>query len=105
MSDMGAGSGHAAERSDLRLEAIGRLRKRRDFRTHLTAYVLVNFLLISIWLVVGITAGAWFPWPVFPLLGWGIGLAFHARAVYEPPIDEAAIQEEMDRLRERRTQL
>jgi hypothetical protein len=102
---MDAGSGQPAEHSDLRREAMQRLRKRRDFRTHLTAYVLVNFLLISIWLVVGITAGAWFPWPVFPLLGWGIGLAFHARAVYEPPIDEAAIQQEMDRMREGRSQL
>jgi 2TM domain-containing protein len=103
MSDMGTGSGQAAERGDLRFEALQRLRKRRDFRTHLTAYVLVNFLLISVWLVVGITAGAWFPWPIFPLLGWGIGLAFHARAVYESPIDEAAIQEEMARMRERRS--
>ena len=96
---MDAASGQPAERSDLRLEAIQRLRKRRDFRTHLTAYVLVNFLLISIWLVVGITAGAWFPWPVFPLLGWGIGLAFHIWDVYGPtqPTQEQ-IEREMRRL-------
>jgi uncharacterized membrane protein len=85
--------------ADLRSQAVRRLHLRRQFHAHLTAYVLVNVLLVAVWLVVAVTAGVWFPWPVFPILGWGIGLAFHARSVYARPISEADIQREVERLR------
>ena len=39
-----------------------------------------------------------FFWPIFPLLGWGIGVAFNAWDVYRPPISEDRIRREMDRL-------
>src|SRR5437660_873248 len=86
---------------DLRSQALRRLEKRKQFRTHLFTYVLVNVLLILVWLGTAISAGdgAWFPWPIFPLLGWGIGLAFHARSVYGTGITEADIQQEMNRLK------
>lgn len=45
------------------------------FRWHLQAYVAVNLLLVAIWLL---TDGPdVHPWPVYPVLGWGIGLYFH----------------------------
>lgn len=44
-----------------------------SFRIHLTIYVLVNALLIGIWAASG---GGYF-WPVWSILGWGIGLAAH----------------------------
>lgn len=50
---------------DLRSEAVRRLKKKRDFRAHLVAYVLVNALLWAIWGVVWFTSGVWFPWPLF----------------------------------------
>ena len=50
---------------------------RRDFRAHATAYLLVMVLLIAIWLLT--TPGGYF-WPVWPMLGWGIGLASHGLA-------------------------
>ena len=96
---MDATAEQTSRETDLRSQAVHRLHKRREFHTHLTAYLLVNSLLVGIWLVVALTTGAWFPWPVFPLLGWGIGLAFHARAVYGPSISEADIQREIERLR------
>ena len=68
--------------TDLRAEALRRLEKKRDFRGHLLAYLLVNALLWAIWGVVFANTGAWFPWPLFALFGWGIGLAFHARDAY-----------------------
>jgi hypothetical protein len=84
--------------SDLREEAIRSLRKKRDFRSHLVAYVLVNALLVVIWAV----TGADFFWPIFPILGWGIGVAFNAWDVYgRRPITEEAIRREQDRLRRR----
>lgn len=85
--------------TDLRAEAIRRLKKRRDFRAHLVAYLLVNALLLAIWAVVWLTSGVWFPWPLFAIFGWGIGLAFHAWDVYgSRPITEDEIRREESRL-------
>ena len=82
--------------SALREEAIRSLRKKRDFRSHVIAYVLVNTLLVVIWLV----TGAGFFWPIFPIAGWGIGVAFNAWDVYgRRPITEEEIAREQDRLR------
>ena len=43
-------------------------------RIHATVYVLVNVMLIAIWAASG---GGYF-WPIWPLLGWGIGVGCHA---------------------------
>lgn len=80
---------------DLRMRAIRRLKKRSDFHAHLLVYTLVNGAFVAIWAV----TGAHFFWPIFPMLGWGIGLVMNAWDVYwaqEP--DEAQIRHEMDRL-------
>jgi hypothetical protein len=83
---------------DLRQEALRSLRKKRDFRSHVVAYVLVNALLVAIWAV----TGADYFWPIFPIAGWGIGLAFNAWDVYgRRPISEAEIAEEQRRLSRR----
>ena len=89
---------------DLRTTAIRRLHRKREFVEHLVSYLIVNGMLVAVWLVIGLTADAWFPWPLFPIAGWGIGLAFHAWAAFGPPtrpIDEAAVEREMDRLTRR----
>lgn len=87
---------------DLRSEAVRRLKKKRDFRAHLVAYVLVNALLWAIWGVVWFTSGVWFPWPLFALFGWGIGVAFHAWDVYgNRAITEEEIRREEARLQRR----
>jgi class 3 adenylate cyclase len=44
-----------------------------SFRIHLTVYILVNVMLVAIWAASG---GGYF-WPVWPLLGWGIGVGAH----------------------------
>ncbi|MBM2616398.1 2TM domain-containing protein [Actinoplanes sp. LDG1-06] len=82
--------------TDLREAAVIRLRKKRDLQAHLLAFVLVNLFLNGIWLL---TTPGGFYWPMFPLLGWGIGLAFHVWDVYvgSNPSEEA-IRAEMDRL-------
>ena len=43
-------------------------------RIHLTTFILVNLLLIGIWAASG---GGYF-WPIWPILGWGIGVGCHA---------------------------
>ena len=80
----------------LREQAITRLKKKRDFLTHVVIYVLVNAMLVVIWLV----TGSDFFWPIFPIVGWGIGVAANAWDVYgRKPISEGEIQQEMSRLR------
>lgn len=84
----------------LREAAIQRLRRKQAFRTHLVAYVLVNLLLIAIWAAVGIGTGDWYPWFIFPLFGWGIGIGMQAWSVYGGSgLTEDKIRREMDRLR------
>jgi hypothetical protein len=81
---------------ELREEALTRLKKKRDFRGHVFMYVLVNTMLVGIWAV----TGAGFFWPVFPILGWGIGVAANAWDVYwRRPISEEEIRREAERLR------
>jgi hypothetical protein len=89
--------------SPLRDEALQRLNKKRDFRAHLLAYILVNGFFWLIWGVVLTAAhGPWLPWPLFPLVGWGIGLVFHAWDTYgRKPFTDADIAREVERLRRR----
>jgi len=87
-----------ANDQELREKALAQIKRKREFGAHLLTFVLVNALLIVIWAV----TGAGFFWPIFPLLGWGIGLAFHAFKTFR--VDrggpsEAQISREMDRLR------
>ena len=83
---------------DLRNQAVERLKKKRDFRTHVVIYVLVNAFLVVIWAVT--SDGDTLFWPIFPILGWGIGLAANAWEVYgRKPITEDEIRREQDRLR------
>lgn len=57
-------------------ERIGQFQK-SAFRIHATTFVAVQSLLVVVWLL----AGAGYPWFLYPLLGWGIGLAAHYAAV------------------------
>lgn len=45
-------------------------------RGHVTAYVLVMTLLVGLWAV----GDGGFFWPIFPMLGWGSGVAGNVRA-------------------------
>ena len=73
--------------------AIERLRAKRDFRTHVVMYLAVNALLVLIWAL----SGAGYFWPIWPILGWGIGLALNAWKVHSKPISEEEIRNEMQR--------
>lgn len=87
----------------LRRIAVQRIRAKRELYMHLASYLVVNAALVAIWAL----TGAGYRWFVWPLLGWGVGLVFHAFAVFfrvDPsaplgPADERAIAREMARLR------
>ncbi len=74
--------------------AYKRVKDKRDFRNHVAIYVIVNALLVVIWAL----SGAGYFWPIWPIAGWGVGLAFNAWAVYfERPISEDEVRREMER--------
>jgi hypothetical protein len=84
---------------ELRERAIKRLKKRRDFHGHLLVYLLVNSFFVVIWAVV--SPGSFF-WPVFPIVGWGIGVVMNAWDVYfADEIGEEDINREIQRLEHR----
>ena len=45
----------------------------RSFKIHLTLYLVVNVFLVGVWAASG---GGGF-WPIWPILGWGVGVAVH----------------------------
>jgi hypothetical protein len=48
-------------------------RKRVSFRVHLIVYFVTNAAFWIIWFV----TGRGYVWPVWPMVGWGIGVVFH----------------------------
>jgi len=78
-------------------EAKKRVEAKRGFYSHLTVYICVNIILILIWAF----ASGGFPWFIFPLFGWGIGLVFHGLGVFvfDGKMNKAAIEKEVERIR------
>ena len=79
---------------ELRERAIESLKKKRDFWSHVFAWALVNSFIVGIWAI----TGSGFFWPIFPILGWGVGVFFHGWDVYARPPTEQRIHDEMRRL-------
>jgi adenylate cyclase len=84
--------------------AIKRIRAKRAFGVHATVYVAVNLLLIAIWALTGSGyanhqhgAESDF-WPIWPILGWGVGLGAHYLTVFvRKPISEDEIRREIQK--------
>lgn len=55
---------------------------RYGFLWHLPIYIIVNLALVAIWYY----SGAGFPWPIFPIFFWGLGIFAH----YIPPTEAPA---------------
>ena len=83
------------QQDELRARALMALKKKAELRSHVTVYTVINGMLIVIWAV----TGRHFFWPIFPMLGWGVGLILHAVDVYSHGPTEAQIRRQMDRLR------
>lgn len=81
----------SARETELRERAIKRLKKRHDFHAHVLIYLLVNTFLVVIWWM---TSPEGFFWPVFPIIGWGIGVVMNAWDVY---VSEDISEEDIDR--------
>ncbi len=85
--------------TDEELMALARKRaeEKLGFYIHFAVYVAVNALLILIWWFV---AGDGFPWFLFPLGFWGIGIIAHFIAVFVRT--DRMTQREYERLKQGR---
>lgn len=55
-------------------------KRRAAFKRSLIVYLVVNAFLVAIWYYTSGTRNYF--WPVWPLMGWGIGLVFQYLAAY-----------------------
>lgn len=85
-------------------QARKRVKKKKEFYSHLTSYLVMSAFFFLLNAATGF-GNWWFYWPI---LGWGIGIAFHYFDAFGVPgvgpinreWEEQAIREEMKRLEE-----
>ncbi len=86
--------------TELRELATQRVRGRTGLAIHGAIYVVVNTGLFMIWML----SGGGYPWFLWPLFGWGIGIVSHLLAYFFGPgsaREEVAIARELHRLHTR----
>lgn len=72
--------------------------RRASFKPHLFIYLTLSVFFWLLWYFTGNTYyESDFPWPVWPMLGWGIGVAFHYIGAYVAPKSNTA-QKEYEKL-------
>lgn len=88
------------EEQDRKYQAARRrVRQLKDFYIHGVCYVMINALLFGI----NYFTNFEYKWFIWPLMGWGLGLAFHALSVFGlggflgQEWEERKIREIMDR--------
>lgn len=74
-----------------------RAEAKQGFYVHLTIYAIVGALLVAI----DVSASSGSSWAQWPLMGWGIGLLFHALSVFafrgRSALTERMIERELER--------
>jgi fatty acid desaturase len=80
-------------------QAMKRVEEKKGFYVHFAVYIIVNIILVIIWAA----TGAGYPWFLFPLGGWGIGILFHFLGVFvfsrQTDWERRAVEKEAERLR------
>ncbi|AXH97749.1 2TM domain-containing protein [Ornithinimicrobium avium] len=94
-----APSADPAADPELRAKALKHLEEKKAFRIHLTTYVVIMGFLVAIWLITGMG----YFWPIWPMMGWGIGLALHGASLrWDRDPTEEQVAEQARRLAGRR---
>ena len=87
----------------VRAEKIAR--EKVGFQVHLGIYIAVNSFLIAIWYFTTYPYGSVFPWFIFPLFGWGIGIVGHFLGAYRGQgYVETLAEKEYNRLKTKQRQ-
>ncbi len=86
----------SASEEELRV-ARRRVENRQGFIIHLLLYLIVNAALVGIWKL----TGGGYPWFLWPLFGWGIGIVGHALSLAFGPgsaSEKRALDRELGKL-------
>ena len=75
-------------------------RKRVGFKRHLASYIIINVMFWFIWYFTDRDTDDGFPWPVWPMLGWGIGILFSYLEAYVFN-QSNAVEKEYEKLKSR----
>lgn len=65
-------------RNDPQRREACRRAARRSVHLHVAGYVLMVVIVLTVWLAVALSDGPTYFWPVWPILGAGIGVLGHA---------------------------
>jgi hypothetical protein len=87
------------ESDELREIAEKRVRQKVALLSHIGAYIIINAFLVVVWLL----SGRGYPWFLWVMAGWGIGLVFNIFAYFSGAKGEAAkekmVRKEMERMK------
>jgi hypothetical protein len=74
-------------------------KKRVGFKRHLATYIVINALFWALWYFTDHNdEQSGFPWPIFPMLGWGVGLMFSFLGAYVF-VKHNAVEKEFEKLK------
>ncbi|RAU92280.1 hypothetical protein DQP58_18855 [Mycobacterium colombiense] len=68
-------------RHDPRRRAARIAAARRGVQAHLYAYLAMCAIVLTVWAAVALTTDATYFWPIWPILGAGIGFVSHAASI------------------------
>lgn len=77
-----------------------RVKRRRKFYSHLIAWVVMSVFFI----LLNLATSDYF-WAIFPILGWGIGVAFHGIQIFTNEWEDSEIDREYERLKKRKSMM
>ncbi len=79
--------------------------KRVKFKNHFIKYISVNLLFWIVWYFIDAqNERHGLPWPIFPTIGWGIGIVVHYVSVYHKTDNSGRIEREYQRLKKKEKQ-
>ncbi|MFC4632591.1 2TM domain-containing protein [Dokdonia ponticola] len=58
--------------------AKARVKEMKEFYTHLITYLIM----VPVFIFINYYTGTSFPWAIFPIAGWGIGVLSHATQTF-----------------------
>ncbi|HMF73541.1 MAG TPA: 2TM domain-containing protein [Flavitalea sp.] len=76
-------------------------KRRASFRYHFATYLVV---ISAIWIFWSFASGEYnsYPWPIWPTMGWGIGLLFHFLGAFVFPHENSVEREYEKMIRNRK---
>ena len=78
---------------DLYQHARQKVQRRKKFYGHVISWVIMSIFFI----LLNLATTDYF-WAIFPILGWGIGVAFHGIQVFTSEWEDTEIDREYERL-------